>query len=609
MIFLARVALSLTLVSSTIAAEIDAPYVPALPSTTPEEALSRLRAAVAGNRDDQALGEAYDFLRRYPEDKTRAEVSLAAAALHLRREEPKRALKLLQPLAAPGADAGLRSRALHLLGAALVALEREEEILAAVPAADPASASDRWLAAAQIWRAAALERTGRLQEAGELYRAIAASGVESPVRAYALAAIAADWDRQGKPGRARDTLARAQTEAARWGLNELRDTLTLAAANEFSRERRLADAAKAYADFVRRFPSSPLIAQAYYERGLALKRLERKEDAAASFESLLKRAPDSVYAADAHLQLGQLDTELGLIDEALAHYRKMAKASEAKDADREALLLMAQVYYNAKRWRDAIPLYRRYLTNASADAKTKEVQGLLLVSLWSNDRADPEIARLAAKIPEHPLVAQIRWSLAADAYQRGNWAAAADLFRRQIEADSRSPRTAEARFYRAEALRQLGKAADAADAYRRFLAQDPKGPRAKEAALRLGALLYESGDAAGAADAYGRVTGTDATAANALYALGRLRERLKQTRAAKAAYEKLKGVSPKDDPARLAGLLRLALLLELEDKSRAAAPLYAEIMKHAKRGSSMFETARKRLEALTKDKSLIKGQT
>ncbi len=74
-----------------------------------------------------------------------------------------------------------------------------------------------------------------------------------------------------------------------------------------------------------------------------------------SFESLLDRAPESAYAADAHLQLGQLDTELGRTGEALAHYQKMGNTSEAKDADREALLLMAQVHYNAKRWADGDP--------------------------------------------------------------------------------------------------------------------------------------------------------------------------------------------------------------------------------------------------------------
>lgn len=653
----------------------DAPYVPAMPATTPEDALTRLRAAVGAGRDDQALGDAYDYLRRYPDRKDRFEVGLAIAALHLRRGEPDRALKYLTPLArSPGREPRLRTRAVHLLGGALTALGRDADVLKAVPAADPAAVKDRWLALAQVWRAGALEKMGRKDEAGELYRAIAASDVESPVRAYALAAIAADWDRQGKPDRARDALARASAEAARWRFDGLRDALELASANELTRARRLDEAADAYLDFARNFPKSPLIAQAYYERGLALKRLGRTEDAVKSFEALLGRAPDSAYAADAHLQLGQLDTELGRTADALAHYRKMGKTSEAKDADREALLLMAQVHYNAKRWSEAVPLYRRYLKGAPEDAKTTEVQGLLLASMWQADHDDPELMILAAKLPDHPLAAQIRWQLAAAAYKRKNWAGAEELFRLQIESDPHSPRLAEARFYRAESLRQLGgRVSDAVDAYRRFLSAHPKDPRAREAEMRLGALLYESGDAAGAAGAYARVAGDDADAADAaynralalskagkdaaptwesfagrfprhakasgawwnaarlredardweaaakdyekaagpnerakaLYALGRLREKLKLTGPAKSAYEQLKSVTPADDPSRLAGLLRLGLMLELADKPREAAPIYAEVVRRAEKGSPGFETARKRLEALTQDKSLI----
>ena len=652
----------------------DSPYVPAMPSTSAEDALGRLRGDIDAGADDQALGDAYDFLRRYPDRAERFEVGLAAAGVHLKRNEPERALKLLMPLLKDGRAPRLRSRAIHLAGGALTALGRDSEILKVVPSVDPASAADHWIAVAQIWRAGALERLGRRDEAAELYRGISASDQKSPVRAYALAAIAADWERHGKPDRARDALKRASDEAARWKLDGLTDTLALAGATALARAKRLDDAAKAYLDFTRRFPTSPLLGQAYYERGLALKRLGRTEEAVAAFESLLDHVPDSAYASDAHLQLGQLDTELGRTSEALSNYKQMGKTSEAKDADREALLLMAQVHYNAKRYADAIPMYRKYLKDAAPDdPKTKEVEGLLLVSLWSSNRSDPELAELAAKLPNHPLVASIRWGLAADAYKRGDWADAEGLFRKQIEADPRSPHTAEARFYRAEALRQLGNTADAADAYRKFLMNHPKDPRVNEAAMRLGALLYESGDADGAAAAYGRVKGGGAEGADAaynralalaksgknaaaawegfaakfpshakaswawweaahlreerrdneaaakdyeratgpaehaksLYALGRLREKLKLTSRAQQAYELLKNVSPKDDPARLAGLLRLGLMLELKDKPREAAPLYAEIMKRSERGSQTFEAARKRLEALTQDKALV----
>lgn len=651
----------------------DAPFVAAMAPTVPEEALARLRAALDDGRVESGLAEAHDFLRRHPGRREVPEVELAAAALHLRRGEAARAVRFLKPLLS-STDRALRAKAAHLLGAALTAVGLDDAILKLVPAADPASARDRWTALSQAWRAGALARAGKEEAAGELYRAIAASGHASPLKAYALGGIAADWDRRGKPDRALDALSRTQVEAAKWGLDALAESAALSRAHLLQRGRRLEEAQKAYGDFARRRPESPLAPQALYHRGLCLKRLGREEEAVAAFEELTSVHPGSAYAADAHLQLGQLHTELGRAESAMTHYRKMAKASEAKDADREALLLMAQVHYNAKRWAQAAPLYRQWLEGAPDDAKSRQVAGLLLVSVWHADRDSAELPALAARVPNHPLVAQIRWDLAAAAYKKEDWAAAEELFRLQIEAAPRDARAAEARFLRAEALRRLGRADDAAAAYRRYLDRHPGHARRSEAAMRLGGLLYEAGDARGAAAAYARVDAKSADAPDAaynralalakdggknaadawgafaaahprhpkaswawwqsgrlaedagdaaaaarayaraggadervkaLYALGRVEEKRKRPAEAKAAYAKLKSAAPAADPARLAGLLRLALMLELEDKPREAAPLYAEVLKSAPRGEKDFETARARLEAITSDKSLL----
>lgn len=652
------------------AAEADEPYVPAMPSSSAEEALGRLRAAIDEGRVEAALAEAYDFRRRYPSRAESAEVDLAAGALHLRRGEAARAVRFLKPLAA-GSDQSVKYKALHLIGAALATLGLDEAALKLIPEADPASTPDRWLALSQVWRAAAEERLGRAAEAAEHYRAVSASGQDSPVKAYALAAIAADWDRKGKPDRARDALQRAGEAANKWGLVELRESAALSEAHLLQRAKKLGEAEKSYADFATRFPQSPLRAQALYQRALCLKKMGRPEDSAAVLEDLAARHPGSAYAADAHLQLGQLYTELGRSERALEHYRLMGRASEAQDGDREALLLMAQVHYNKKRWADAIPLYKKYLESAPGDAKTKEVEGLLLVATWQNDKEDPALPALVAKYPNHQLAARIRWDLAAKAYKNGDWDAAEQLFRRHIEDNPHASNVGDARYYRAESLRQLARTDEAAGAYRKFLAAHPKHPRAKDAAMTLGAMLYESGDAAGAAAAYGKLDGADAAynralalaksgrerdtekawaafamkypkhekaswawaqiarlredredlagAADAyaratgtgermkaLYSLGRLQERRKKTKEAKNAYERLRALSPKSDPARLSGLLRLALMLELEDKPQSAAPLYGDVLKNSERGGQTFETARKRLEALSSDKSLIR---
>ncbi|MCM2304082.1 MAG: hypothetical protein NDJ72_05225, partial [Elusimicrobia bacterium] len=93
-------------------AEADEPYVPAMASSSAEEALGRLRAAIDEGRAEAALAEAYDFHRRYPSRPENAEVNLAAGALHLRRGEAARAVRFLKPLA-EGSDRALKYKAVH----------------------------------------------------------------------------------------------------------------------------------------------------------------------------------------------------------------------------------------------------------------------------------------------------------------------------------------------------------------------------------------------------------------------------------------------------------------------------------------------------------------
>ena len=161
---------------------------------------------------------------------------------------------------------------------------------------------------------------------------------------------------------------------------------------------------------------------------------------------------------------------------------------------------------------------------------------------------------------------------------------------------------ADAAYNRALALAKSGR--DAVAAWEGFAGRFPRHEKASGAWFSAARLREDRGDPAGAEKDYEKATGP-AERTKALYALGRLREKMQQTAAAKAVYQKLVDAGPKNDPARLSGLLRLALLLELEDKPRAAAPLYGEIVRRAERGSAAFETARKRLEALTQDKSLL----
>lgn len=609
----------------------DAPT-PVVTGEEPAAYLGRMRDALSSGDWGGALEAAEEFSARYPERREAAEARLLAGALYLRDGQAGRAAAILRVVARTAKDEPTRDKARYLLGGALLWQGDAAGALSAVPAADPEG--DGWLAKAQVWRAAALDKLGRRKQAAALYARVAAAPGAWPLKAFARAALAARDARAGRLARALSGLREAADEAGRENLDDLSAAASLSAAHLLYRLRRFDEAARAYAAFARRRPDDPLRTVALYQEGLCLKRLGRDREAAAPFEELVRSSPDSVYAADAHLQLGQLYGRLGKDRLAVQHYEDMGRAAPGEAARGEPDLLVAQVYYNAKRYKQAIPVYEAFLEKHPKDARAPEVEDLLLTSYWLGDRQDPGLERAVERYPRHAIVSRIRWSLAADAFRRRDFAASAQGFERFAAAYPKSAKAADALFYAAESREALGDPAQAAAAYRAFLARAPKDPRAVRARLSLAMTFLKEGDKRSAlaaferflrlaprdahasacwfevgrlreslrlpaAAAYERVSPRDPNRAAALFAAARLYEKARRTPQALRAYEALRSARPAFDPARLRGLVRLGLLYELSGKPMKALPLYADVMKHAKRGSRDFEAARGRVEAIT----------
>lgn len=637
-------------------AEDDVSVAP-LGEATPEGRLRRLQAALRGGAWNDALGWSDDFLQRHPDHKSADEVRLARAVLRLREKDAAGALSDLRTK-----DPALRGRAAYLAGAALLEANRAQDVLRAVPAADPSKTWDRWLSLAQVWRGAALERLGRAAEAELAYARVAAMQESSPARSYAIAGLAAFRDRAGRLDEAAALLRRAGAEAARFGQDELAAMCRLSEAHVLYRQRRLDDAADAYGAFALSHPRHPQRTSALFHRGLALKKLGRPREALKAFSALVKLHSDSVYARDAHLQLGQIYAAEGDSEKAEEHYGALGGA--------EALLLSAQVHYNAKRWTEALALYWRYLETQTAGKRHEEVADLVLAaSLASGEGVDKALEKFGSR----PVAAQLRWTLGRRAFSGGDAKGAEEHLTRLLADFPRTPHRTEARLMLAETMMKLSRPIEAASLYREFLAAAPKHKEARRSRFRLGAALHEAGRHREAADAFLRVGGKDEMAADAalnhalavskagdkkgvlasyesflrlfpkhskapgiwfevaelreslgrtaqaieaygkaplsrraeaLFAAGRCQEKLGKKDSAMKTYARLRDLRPENDLHRLGGLLRLGLMQEL-DAPLKAMRLYGEVMKHSPRSSANFETARKRLGEMTRDGSLV----
>jgi TolA-binding protein len=569
----------------------DSADLPADSREGPDAALGRIQSALQGRRFAPALLECGLFLRRHAAHASAGEVRLLRGALLLRRGELDAAVPELEAVAR-GGPAGLRSRAAYLLASAQFARGDRRGLRDAV--ADAPDRTDRWSLLAQAWRAADEDAEGRRESALARWRLALSAPGRSALEPFLLAALAAGEDALGFGEDASHDMRRAVEAADRAKIERLSSATRLSLGHVLARARRWKESAAAYADFAERFPDHLARADALYLQGLMLRRAGRPAEAAAAFEALLRKHASSVRASDAHLQLGLLRADAGKMADAASHFEKMARAAGA-DAEREkeSVLLIAQTRYNTKDWKGAVELYRRFLAEHPGDARTAQVEELLLTSWWMQGaRAEPAFLEVLDRRPARPVAARIRWELGREALTKDDCAAALSHLGRLVSDFPEDRNVPEALFKQAECLEKTGRPADAAALWKTLPERFPQAPQAREAAFRLGNAMLKSGDYGGSEAAYRRAeAGGDALAADALYNRALALVRAGRKEEGLEAFEKFLARFPSRERAERVWLETGTMREEL-GRTAAAAEAYAKVRSPELRAKALFGAAR-----------------
>ncbi|MBI4386791.1 MAG: tetratricopeptide repeat protein [Elusimicrobia bacterium] len=535
----------------------------------PELLLQRLQAALRDGKDAQSLGFCEEFMNRFPAHSMVSEVRLAHGAVLLGSGEFRRAAEALKISADGDGDGASHSKARYLLGVAYLSLGDGEALRRRVPSVEPAETADRWLALAQAWRPASASRLAGVLELR----------YNSPAKAYAAAALGAELGRRGEIDRAADSMRRAAEEADRWDIADLGRYARWAIAELRYKGRSYPEAASAYEMFVRRYPDDPQSVLAVYQGAMAQKWAGKWRQAVAGFERVIQRYPDSEESSAAYLQLGQIYSNRGLTEQALAAYKRLRGAS-AENADRESLLLMAQVHYNHKRFEEAIALYEDFLNRFPQDARAYEVAELLLNAHWMGGRDEAQLRILVERFPRHPIVARIRWELGSREMRGKNYLQAERHFRRIVDDFPKSNYAVRSLFHQAECLVKLRDLAGAAEAYQRLLARHPKSPYGRQASLRQAQILYEQEDFTRAAQLFSRIGGRDARAQEAMFFGALSYEKSGDRAEAVSAYRRFLAQFPKNRRVPLAWY-QLGKALESSNRFLEAARAYARVAPRA----------------------------
>jgi TolA-binding protein len=367
----------------------------------------------------------------------------------------------------------------------------------------PASRSP-WRAWALLIDADAQAAMGRYAPARATLEALARDNAGQPVAAPALQLLAWTYAREG-----RDSLAIAVEEQvlAAGGSDGVVAGALLDIAHERFNQKRYADAAAAYDEFVRRFPDDRRRAFARYQSGVCALRLDRSGDAVDRFEAVARDTASGVTAERALARAGDVYFESRHYGDAERCYRDLLDRFPSSTAAAVASLRLGQCAYNAGRDTAALAAFAATMTNFAGTPAAREARRGTELSLYRlSQRGDGE-AQLAALVEQFPgsgIAAGAQFQIGRRHYLRREWDQAAEAFRQVVSRFPSAEVADQAEFLAADCLTQAGHTDEALRAWERFLADFPSSPFAATAAFRQGLLQFANKDWAPAALAFTR---------------------------------------------------------------------------------------------------------
>jgi TolA-binding protein len=406
----------------------------------------------------------------------------------------------------------------------------------------PASRSP-WRAYALLIDADASASQARYPEAQTTLEKITREFPDHPVASSATKLLAWTYARQG-----RDSLAIATEEGllARYGAsgsNEVVSAAFLDIAHERFNQKRYREAAGAYEDYLRRFPTGNGRLLALYQSGLCYLRLGRAGDAADRWEAIVRDSATTPLAERAWARAGDIYFQAERYDDARRCYRGLLEHFSTSSAASLASLRLAQCEYNAGRDTTALAAFSTVIErypNTPAAREAARGSERALYRLSQGAHGAEVLSRLVEQYPTSSFAADAEYQIGKRLYQEKRFPEAADHFRRVVSQFPGYSAADQAQFLIADAYAQAGSADDARQAFEQFLAYFPSSELAPTVHFRLGLMRFEAKDYMQAAIAFTRAiddsAGGDVRAASR-YNLALCQRLLGQTTEAKEALE------------------------------------------------------------------------
>jgi TolA-binding protein len=371
-----------------------------------------------------------------------------------------------------------------------------------------------WRAHALLIDADAMAAQSRHPEAQATLERLIRDFPDHPVGASATKLLAWTYAQQGKDSLAIATEERLVLRYGAAGNTALVSGAFLDIAHNRFNQKHYREAAAAYEEFLRRFPSNPRRHVAHYQAGLSYVRLDRLGDAVDHWEAIVRDSAQAPIAERAWARAGDLYFQAQRYAEAKRCYRGLLEHFGATEGAALATLRLGQCEYNAGNDAAALESFSTAIARFPDSPFAREARRgteLALYRLGQTAKGTEVLAQLVEQYPTSAYAADALFQIAKNHYQSKRYADAADGFRRVVSQFPGYSAADQAQFLLGDAYAKDSRAEEARLAHEQFLAFFPESELRPTVEFQLGLQRFEQKDYVRAAVAFTQVVGESAS--------------------------------------------------------------------------------------------------
>jgi len=384
---------------------------------------------------------------------------------------------------------------------------------------------------------------------------------------------------------------------------------------------------------------SPLRSQAYLRTGQTRFGLGQFDQAIAAYQSLAANFPNTPEAQEAQFQIIQCyynkgdlrgayqqfsafknsypadDRLRGVCENLLSAYQGQSGASATlHSAELSDLLRSCQGsgtasailwerganLFNKKDYAAAQKYFQRIMLSYPNDEYAGQAyfyNAECYFFLNNMDEAASAYKSFYINYPNDKMVPQAMFQVGVSFFNKKDYPKAAEAFDEFVKRYPQNTLAKDAALNVALCYKKAFRLDDAIKSYQNYLLLYPGDPKENFVRLQIGTLKLTKGNYDGAIQDFELIPPGSAERAEAQYHIGEAYQNLHQDTAAKAAYQKLLSIGPRDNEFRIAGLLELAKIIEGKGSTEGLVTVYSDIASSS-RNQQIVQVAQQKLKEL-----------